>query len=211
MMVTSPVDAVRRLSRAQVAAMSRAWWVLLVTGIVSVLAGAVIFFISWTVQDLVVFVGTLLIVRGLLTMLSIPIDGSVRTWSIVLGVIEVFVGVGVFVWPGPALLVVAFSIGWLLVFRGTMAIIGAVMGRAVMPYWGLVLVAGIIEVLVALYLLSRPEVTLLALVFAVGFTAMLYGLLEIVAAFEVKKLPERVDQLTGEHPGPDHNTLEAVG
>src|SRR5262249_40388020 len=117
MIVTSPIDELRSWTRAQVETISKGWWVLLVTGAVSLVAGCIIFFIDWTVDGLVVFVGTLLIIRGAFTMFSIPVDGSLRTWSVVFGVVEVFVGIGVFVWPGPALLVVALSIGWLLLFR----------------------------------------------------------------------------------------------
>jgi uncharacterized membrane protein HdeD (DUF308 family) len=197
MIVTSPINELRSWTRAQVEVISKAWWVLLVTGVVSLVAGAIIFFIDWTVDDLVVFVGTLLIIRGAMTMFSVPVDGSLRTWSVVLGVVEVFVGIGVFVWPGPALLVVALSIGWLLLFRGSMAIVGSISSRKYLPYWGLVLVTGIVEALVALYLLTRPDITLIATVLAIGFASMLYGALEIVAALEVKNLPQRFDDLTG--------------
>jgi uncharacterized membrane protein HdeD (DUF308 family) len=193
MIVTSPIDELRSWTRAQVEAISKAWWVLLVTGVVSLIGGCIIFFIDWNVDDLVVFVGTLLVIRGAFTMFSVPIDGSLRTWSVVLGVVEIFVGIGVFVWPGPALLVVALSIGWLLLFRGSMAIVGAISSRRYLPYWGLVLVTGIVEALVALFLLTRPDITLIATVLAIGFASMLYGALEIVAALEVKNLPQRFD------------------
>jgi uncharacterized membrane protein HdeD (DUF308 family) len=195
MIVTSPVTEVRKWTRAQMEVVSRGWWVLLLTGLISLVAGAIIFFIDWTVGGLAVFVGTLLVVRGAFTTISIPIDGSMRTWSIVLGVVEMFVGLGVFLWPGPALLVVAFAIGWMLVFRGTMAIVGSISSRAYLPSWGVVLTAGILEVLVGLYLLSRPDITLIAAVLAIGFVSMLYGALEIVIAFEVKHLPDRFDDL----------------
>jgi uncharacterized membrane protein HdeD (DUF308 family) len=212
MIVTSPINELRSWTRAQVEAVSKGWWVLLLTGVVSILAGAVIVFTEWSVDDLVVFVGTLLIVRGALTMFSVPVDGSLRTWSVVLGVVEVFVGIGVFVWPGPALLVVALSIGWLLLFRGTMAIIGSITGRSLMPYWGLILVTGILEVVVAIYLLGQPGLTLLATVFAIGFASMLYGVLEIVAALEVRSMPQRLDGLNGERGGPDtRRSLDPVG
>jgi uncharacterized membrane protein HdeD (DUF308 family) len=175
---------------------TKGWWVLLLTGLVSILAGGVIVSSEWTADGLVAFVGTLLILRGALTTFSIPVDGSLRTWSIVLGVVEVFVGIGVFVWPGPALLVVALSIGWLLLFRGTMAIIGSIIGRKVLPYWGLILATGILEAVVAIYLLGRPGLTLLATVFAIGFASMLYGVLEVVTAFGVKNLPWRSEPRT---------------
>src|SRR4051794_17618766 len=200
MIVTSPIDEFRAWTRAQTEAVSKGWWVLLLTGVVSIVAGGIIVFVDWTVDDLVVFVGTLLILRGAFTMFSIPVDGSVRTWSVALGVVEVFVGIGVFAWPGPELLVVALSIGWLLLFRGSMASVGAISSRKVLPFWGLVLVTGILEVVGALYLLGRPALTLVATVLVIGFATVLYGVLEVVAAFEVKNLRQRFDQLSGE-PG----------
>jgi uncharacterized membrane protein HdeD (DUF308 family) len=211
MIVISPMEELRAWTRAQTETVSKGWWVLLLTGVISVIAGAIIFFVDWTVDDLVIFVGALLIVRGAFTIFSIPVDGSLRSWSIALGVVEILVGVGVFAWPGPALLVVAFSIGWLLLFRGIMAIMGAVTSRKVLPLWGLVLVTGILEVVVALYLLGRPGLTLVATVLAIGFATVLYGVLEIVAAFEVKNLPQRFDELTGHVGGDSGRPLDHVG
>lgn len=197
MIVTSPLDTIRSWTRSQVEIVSRGWWVLLASGIVSIVAGGIIAVADWTVGDLAVFIGTLLIFRGLFTTFSIPVDGSLRMWSVVLGLVEVAVGVSVWVWPDPTLLVVAFYIGWLLMFRGVMTIIGSVSGRRFVPYWGVILVAGIIEVLLAIYLLGRPGLTLVATVLAIGLTAVFYGVLEAVLAFEVKRLPDRFDELTG--------------
>src|SRR3954452_11414439 len=100
MIVTSPIDEFRAWTKSQTQAVSKGWWVLLVTGLVSIGAGGVIAFGDWTVDGLVVFVGTLLLIRGVFTVFSIPVDGSLRAWSIALGLLEMFVGIGVFVWPG---------------------------------------------------------------------------------------------------------------
>ncbi|RYU14786.1 HdeD family acid-resistance protein [Nocardioides iriomotensis] len=100
-------------------------------------------------------------------------------------------------WPGPALLVVvAYSIAWMLLFRGSLAAAGSISSREYLPYWGLVLVTGVLEAVVALILLTRPDITLNATVLAIGFATMLYGALETVAAFEVRNLPARFDDLT---------------
>src|SRR3954452_2858611 len=174
MIITSPIDELRASTRAQTEAVSKGWWVLMLTGVVSIVAGGIIVFVDWSVDDLVVFVGTLLILRGAFTMFSIPVDGSVRTWSVALGVVEGCVGIGVFAWPGPALLVVPLSIGWLLLFRGSMSFVGAISSRKVLPFWGLVLVTGILEVLVAIYQLGQPALTLVATVLAIGLATVLY-------------------------------------
>jgi uncharacterized membrane protein HdeD (DUF308 family) len=197
MIVTNPFTNLRSWSRAQVENVSSGWWILLVSGILSAVAGGIIAFNRWTVADLVLFIGWVLVVRGIFTTFSVPVDGSQRVWSIVLGLVEVGVGVAVWVWPDPTLLVVAAYIGWLLLFRGTLSITGSIAGRKFVPYWGLILAVGILEVAAAVYLLGHPGLTLVAAVLAIGLAAMFYGVLEIVMAFEVKHLPERFDELVG--------------
>ena len=205
MLVTNPFTNLRSWTRDQVEYISSGWWVLLITGALSALAGGIIAFNRWTVGDLVVFAGTFLILRGIFTMFSVPIDGSLRAWSVVFGLVEVGVGIAVWVWPDPTLLVVAAYIGWLLLFRGVMTITGSIVGRRVVPYWGLILVAGIFEVVVSFYLLGHPGLTLVAAVLAIGLASMFYGVLEVVLAFEVKHLPERFDELTRSLEEPSTN------
>jgi uncharacterized membrane protein HdeD (DUF308 family) len=197
MIVTNPFNNLRSWTRTQVENVSSGWWVLLITGIFSAVAGGIIAFNRWTVADLVLFIGWVLVVRGIFTMFSVPVDGSQRAWSVVLGLVELGVGVAVWVWPDPTLLVVAAYIGWLLLFRGTMSITGSIAGRKFIPYWGLILVVGILEVAASVYLLGHPGLTLVAAVLAIGFASIFYGVLEIVLAFEVKHLPDRFDELVG--------------
>jgi hypothetical protein len=195
MIVTNPFTNLRSWTRTQVDNISSGWWVLLITGIFSAVAGGVIAFNRWTVADLVLFIGWVLVVRGTLTTFSVPVDGSQRAWSVLLGLVEVGVGVAVWIWPDPTLLVVAAYIGWLLLFRGTMSITGSIAGRRFVPYWGLILVVGILEVAASVYLLGHPGLTLVAAVLAIGLASMFYGVLEIVLAFEVKHLPDRFEEI----------------
>jgi hypothetical protein len=196
MVVTSPFSTLRSWTRAQIENVSKGWWVLLATGLLSVVAGGIIVVNDWTVGDLAVFIGLLLVFRGIFTLFSFPVDGSARTWSIIMGLAELGVGVAVWAWPSQTLLVVAFFIGWLLLFRGITAVAGSFAARRIMPYWGWILALGIAEVAVSFYLLSRPGLTLVATVLAIGLVSMFYGVVEIVLAFEVKNLPKYFDQLT---------------
>lgn len=200
-MTVNPFNDLRAWTRTQVDQVSKGWWALLVAGLISVVAGGIIVVADWTVGDLAVFIGALLVARGFFTLFSSPVDGSARRGSVVMGLVEVGVGTGVWAWPGPTLLVVAFFIGWYLLFQGIMAISGSIATRRIMPYWGWILVLGIIEVLVSFYLLSRPAVTLVAAVMAIGLMAMFYGVVEIVLAFEVKNLPKRLDPVVGSLDG----------
>jgi uncharacterized membrane protein HdeD (DUF308 family) len=182
-------------TREQIDNVSRGWWALLLAGIVSVVAGGLILSIDWSVSDLAVFLGVLLIVRGVFTMFSVPVDGAMRTWAIVFGVLEALLGVAVLVWPDPTLLVVAFFIGWWVLFGGIMTIAGSISARGVIHYWGWLLALGILETVLGFWLLSRPGLTLVATVFAIGIWAIVYGVIQIALSIEIKNLPNRADQV----------------
>ena len=190
MIVTNPFSS-GPLTREQIDNVSRGWWVLLLAGIISAVAGGTILFTRWTIGDLVVFVGVLFVLRGIFTMLSVPVDGSLRGWSVALGLLEVGVGVAVWTWPGPTLLVVAVLIGWWVLFSGVMTIAGAISGRDVLPYWGLTLTFGTLETFLSFWLLARPGLTLVSAILAIGLWTMLYGVVQIALSFEVKNLPRR--------------------
>lgn len=187
MVATNPLSETSWTTR-DIARIGRGWWVLLVTGLVSIVAGGIILSIDWTLSDLAAFIGLLLVARGVLSMFSVPVDGAGRGWSIGLGLLETGVGVAVLAWPGPTLLVLAFWIGWYVLFIGTLTIAGAISGRHVLPYWGWLLVLGIVEVLLAVWLLGRPRLTLVAAVYALGFWSMFYGVAQIMLAFDIKRL-----------------------
>ena len=61
---------------------SRGWWTVLVSGVLSVVAGMIILSIDWTVADLAIFVGAYLVFRGLVQMLNGPLGASrwATTW-----------------------------------------------------------------------------------------------------------------------------------
>jgi uncharacterized membrane protein HdeD (DUF308 family) len=177
-----------------VRSVSRGWWVLLVTGIISVVAGGIILFTDWSLADLAVFVGVLFVFRGFFTLFSVPLDGSGRGWTIALGLLEIAFGVMVWAWPEPTLLVLAFWIGWYVMFSGVFTIAGAISGRDVLPYWGWMLAFGILEIALSVWLLARPGITLVAAALAIGIWTVLYGATLIVLAFDVKRLGRNAER-----------------
>jgi uncharacterized membrane protein HdeD (DUF308 family) len=163
------------------------------SGVVSIVAGALILLIHWTVADLAVFLGALLIFRGIFTMFSFPLDGSARGWAIGLGLLEAAVGIAVLVWPGPTLLVIAAFIGFWVLFNGVMTITGSISARRILPYWGLFLGLGVVETLLSFWLLSRPGLTLVATVLAIGLWSLIYGVILTIVAIDLKNFPARLE------------------
>jgi uncharacterized membrane protein HdeD (DUF308 family) len=194
MLVTNPFSP-GAWTRDQIDNVSRNWWVLLLTGIVGVVAGGIILFTDWSVGDLAAFIGAVLLFRGIFLMFSVPLDGSGRGWAVGLGVIEALVGLAVWVWPGATLLVIAFWVGWYVLFSGITTIAGSISARGLLPYWGVMLAFGILETLFSFWLLARPGLTLVAAVLALGLWSLIYGVVQIALAFETKNLSGRADNL----------------
>jgi uncharacterized membrane protein HdeD (DUF308 family) len=193
MLVTNPL-ARRAWARELIESVSRGWWILLLSGVASIVAGGIILFVDWSVSELAVILGALFVVRGVFNMLSIPLDGSHRGWAVALGVLEVGVGIAVLVWPDPTLVVVAAFIGWWVLFSGVMTVIGSISAHRVLPYWGLFLALGILEAAVGVWLLKRPGLTLLAIVLAIGLWSIIDGIVLTTASIELKNLPARFDR-----------------
>jgi uncharacterized membrane protein HdeD (DUF308 family) len=190
MLVTNPFTTAYDADRA-----SRSWGLLLFNGILTVVAGGIILTTDWTLSDLAVFIGAVFVFRGLFDMFSVPVDGSSQGWSIVSGLLAIGIGVLIWAWPSPTLLVVAFWIGWYVLFSGIMTISGAIAGRDVIPYWGFMLAFGIGEVLLSFWLLARPGSTLVAAVLAIGLWALVAGVMQITVAIDMKRLRNRAARL----------------
>ena len=194
-MLMSPVGDVTTISRDDVETIARGWWLLLVAGILSVGIGVVILEVDWTVKALAVVIGVVLLVRGLFDVITPPIDGAPRAWSITSGVCSILLGIVVLVWPEPTLHVIAVLIGaWLLVV-GIVEMVGAFANRRTLPLWGVTFAVGLAISVLGVWALRKPGMTISVLIVLVGFWAILMGALEIIAAFEVKRLPKEFDKL----------------
>jgi uncharacterized membrane protein HdeD (DUF308 family) len=188
-----------RVARAQLApALRSSWWLLLLTGIVSIVAGVVVLSIDWTISGLAVFIGALLIYRGVFDLLTPPmLDSGSRTWNFVAGLAAIAAGIAIIVWPGPGLLTVAIFIGAALVVWGVFGIVGSIVNRG-LPGWWIVLLIGAVELLLGLWALRRPGISLAILITVIGLWTILSGALLTVLAFEARKLGEELER--GEPP-----------
>lgn len=167
------------------------WWVFLVTGVISVVFGALILAIEWSVNGLAAFVGALFIIQGAAYLITKPLDGGSRSTNVIAGLLGIAAGIALLVWPGRGLYVVAVFIGAWIVVSGVLHIVGALANRQA-PHWWLVLILGVIETPLGIWAMRRPGITLAILITLIGAWAIVMGIGEIVIAFEVRKLAQRL-------------------
>lgn len=197
-MATRPMTELEPFNEAEAEQISKNWWVLLANGIVSVIAGMLILSIPWTLFTLSIFIGTFLILRGIVQAFSPPHIGRSRSWNIWVGVITALVGVGIIAFPAFAattLFVLALFIGVWLIAWGTVNIVGSVRNRNVVSYWWLSTLGGAIAVILGFFALFRPTLTLAVAIAVIGVWAIVIGITEVALSFEIRRLPEAMREM----------------
>ena len=180
---------------------SRNWGLVLLNGALLVVAGFLIFSIDWTVRELATFIGVVFIAQGVVEAFTSGIDARVRRTNVVAGLLSIATGILIIVWPEPGLVALAIVLAAWLIVTGTLAITGAFAARNVLPGWWLLLILGLLEIALGVLALANPGATLAALVTVAGIWAVAIGVMRIVLAFEIKRLPEAVDAAFREPAG----------
>jgi uncharacterized membrane protein HdeD (DUF308 family) len=190
---TTPVMGYR-LTRTAAERVARNWPLLLLSGVLLIVAGTLIFSIDWTVRELATFIGALFIFQGGVEALTTGIDARVRRANVLVGLLSIAAGVAIIVWPEPGVLAVGIFLGAWLIVSGTIAITSAFAARKLLPDWWLLLITGLLEIPLGVLALAAPGATLAALITVAGIWAVAIGVMRIVVAFQVKRLPEDVDE-----------------
>jgi uncharacterized membrane protein HdeD (DUF308 family) len=162
------------------------WWIALLTGLVSIALGLAILAASWTVHALVIITGLVFIIRGIALTFSPAYAGRTSGEQVLAGTAGVIAGVVLVAWPGPTLLVLAVFVGAWLTVGGAFGIITSFSRRRALPHWGFTLAVGVIELLLGVWAMRRPEATLAALITIIGLWAVLTGVIYCVLAFEIR-------------------------
>jgi uncharacterized membrane protein HdeD (DUF308 family) len=173
---------------------ARDWWLFLLSGIVSLVFGALILSVDWSLDGLAAFIGTLFIVYGAMTVVTRPLDGGVRSTNVVAGLATIVAGIVLLAWPDRGLYTLAVFFGAWLVALGVLHIVGAFVNRSA-PFWWLVLALGLLEIPIGIWALRRPGLSLVVIVTLAGAWAVATGVWQILIAFEVRSLPSRLNRL----------------
>jgi uncharacterized membrane protein HdeD (DUF308 family) len=199
-------DFGRNLSRQAAQRVASNWWRLLVNGLALIVAGVLIFSINWSIRSLATFIGVLFIVQGASYALTNGIDTRARQANVVTGLLSIAAGIVIIAWPGPGVVALAIFLGAWLIVIGTLTISGAFAARRVLSDWWLLLITGLLEIPLGALALANPGATLAALITVGGIWGVAIGVVRIVLAFEVKRLPDEVDEAW---TAPDRNGTTA--
>ena len=99
------------------------------------------------------------------------------------GLLTIAFGIAALAWPGLTLGVLLILLGVYLLIEGISALLAAIRGEKGMWY----VISGAVSVLAGLFVLFRPGTTAVALLVIIGIWALIKGLVEIVAAIQLRK------------------------
>ena len=183
---TAPLGDQRSPLREVAEQIGHLWWVPLAAGLASIALGLAILAAGWTVAALVVITGLVFIVRGIALAFNPAYAGRTAGEHVVAGLAAVIAGIVLIAWPGPTLLVLAFFVGAWLTVSGCFHVIATFPRRRELPHWGFTFAVGVIEVLLGIWAMRRPEASLALLTTVTGLWAVLTGVSYCVLAFEVR-------------------------
>ena len=117
------------------------------------------------------------------------VEALARNWWALLirGIAAVIFGILAFVWPGPTLLVIGILFGAYAFVDGVFAIVAAVRAAKAQERWWPFLLEGIVGLAIAAITFYDVGITLLALYITIAAWAFITGILEIVAAIQLRK------------------------
>lgn len=178
------------------------WWLSLVAGIAWIVISAVILqFDQASITTVGILVGLMFMLASLqnLVFASVPrealestgVSGAWRWVSGLFAVLFLIAAIICFISPENTFAALADTLGFLFLLIGTWWIVRAFLERALNPMWWLGLISGILMTVLAFWTAGQffIEKAYLLLVFA-GIWALMEGVVDVVRAFEIRRLRE---------------------
>ena len=168
------------------------WWALALRGVVAILFALIAFFLPGiTAAALILLFGAYAFVDGVFALITglRAARHHGRSGPLLLeGILNILIGIIVFLWPGPALVALIYLIAIWAVISG-IALIAA--GMALIRHSGewLLVLSGVISVLLGIILFVQPGAGVVALSWWLGFYALLFGIILVATAFRIRHHP----------------------
>lgn len=177
--------------------LSKWWWVWLVAGILWIIASLIILqFQTASLVTVGVIFGVLFLVAGIQEFFIASMTPSWKWLYIVLGIFLVLGGIYALVHPLNTFVALADMLGFLFLLVGASWTIEAFATRSVYDLWFLNLIAGIMMIVLGFWtggqFITAKASTLLIFV---GIWTLFHGVTDLIRAFRIKHLGQKVRTL----------------
>lgn len=173
--------------------LGRHWGWVLAFGIVTVLAAIAV--LAWPAETLLVLTvlfGCQLVVFGIYRFVTAFtysfLSGGARALMALLGVLSLIVGLWAIRHVGLTLLALAALLGIFWIINGAMEIFTASTEGKNLPGRGWTITMGVLSVVAGIIVLAVPGISLLTLAIVLGCWLLIFGIMEVVAAFQLRSV-----------------------
>jgi uncharacterized membrane protein HdeD (DUF308 family) len=175
--------------------LTRRWWVLGLRGLIVALFGVLVLARPLaSAVALVLTFGTVALIEGVVGLIG-AVTGRVegdRGFYAIAGILSIIAGVLTFIYPGMSAVAIYSLIAVWAVIRGALTMYATSRGPDIAGFGPIMYLAGVASILFGVLMVARPVVGFAALMSLIGVSAIVIGVLEIVGAFRVRSLGERV-------------------
>ena len=171
----------------------RHWWLLLVSGILTIAAGIVVFcFPAKSYVTLSIMFGVLMLVNGV-TELAVSISSRnyfmMRGYTIIGGVLDLILGIFLCAYPQITLALLPVILGIWIMYHSIMAIgFGADLNTFKVKGSGWAIAGGILLLVLSLLILIIPSIGAAAIVVLTGSALVFTGALMIAVSLRLRKI-----------------------
>lgn len=173
------------------------WWIGVLLGILFVLLG--IWVIQTPIESFITFAIYFAIVYILGGIGAIVFSISNREalegwgWQLAGGILQLVLGFALLANPGVSMVVLAFFVGFWLLFQGISTISIAVeLKKEGQKNWGWVLFSGVLTAILAFMVLVNPLYAVSMLSIFIGLSLIMAGIAQILIGIEMKKVAKVV-------------------
>ena len=182
-------ESLDQLERDVVDTYSRAWLLFVVTGILWLLLGFML--LSYRVSSISITVVFVAVVFGMgavsLFVISDVTSGLLRMFALIGAICAVGGAIGILVWPGPTILVVALFVAWFLLFRGIVEVVVSLSHTEVKGWW-LTFLSGVIAIALGAWAIGNPDRSVLLLVTILGVYSIVHGVTQLIIGIQLHAL-----------------------
>jgi uncharacterized membrane protein HdeD (DUF308 family) len=161
------------------------WWLLLLSGLISIGLGVVVLaHPSRSLNALCVIVGIYLFVAGVVAIVKTVSDEDRGAVGILVGIVALIAGVVVIRHPSQSLVAVSLAIGLFFLVDGAIDLSRAIIG----PRRLLHLARGVLLLAAGIAIVSSPHITVKTLAILTGIALCLNGAIQIAEGFAVRSV-----------------------
>jgi len=173
------------------------WWIFLVRGIAAIVFGlAAALWPQITLPALAILFGAYALLDGIFALAAAlsPLAGSRWFALLIEGLLGLTVAFYIFTQPVLGAVALVYAIAFWSIFTGILEIVAGVQLRDLVTNEWLYILAGIVPIAFGVLVVRYPDAGALAIVWLVGFYALLFGIAQIALSLRLRQVYQRVHQ-----------------